>query len=243
MIQLNSRREFLIVSSAALFTGSAASAASIAEPRPSENPSDTAYEELMSEHSILRRAMYIYLHVADMALEDPRRISTEALAGTATLFRRYGEEFHERILEERHVFPQVRKLAPEVRAMPDVLVAQHDAGRLITNYVIDMCASGRIPQAHAASLAQALREFVWMYQNHAAREDTELFPAWKKMLGNEYEEASREFDRLARQTFGADGFQDAARQLAVLEAEFGLANLAAFTAEVPELAVPLKGRN
>jgi hemerythrin-like domain-containing protein len=118
--------------------------------------------------------------------------------------------------------------------MPDILRAQHDAGRAITTYILETCGRGGVAKADAAKFAHTLRDFVWMYQNHAAREDTILFPAWKKMLGNEYQDASREFDRLTHQHWGRAGFEDAAGQLTQIETDFGMENLGQFTATIPE---------
>lgn len=227
------RRTFLLLTGATICGGKGV-AAEIPAPETSANPSATAYEELMSEHSILRRVLFIYVRTAEMLERETARIPNKALGSAASLFRRYGEEFHEAVLEEQHVFPAVRRLAPEVREMPDVLAAQHVAGRAITNHVIDLSARRTIPPAHARPLAMLLRDFVWMYQNHAAREDTVLFPAWKRLLGNEYSDASSAFDSKARQYFGADGFRDAVHTLEALEAEFDLENLAAFTAHPPQ---------
>ena len=88
-----------------------------------------------------------------------------------------GENYHERQLEEAFVFPAVKRTGGAAAALPDVLKAQHDRGRMITDYLLEVIRNGSIPSANAAPLAAALTDFVHMYQYHAALEDTVVFSA------------------------------------------------------------------
>lgn len=73
-----------------------------------------------------------------------------------------------------------------------------------------------------------------MYEPHAAREDTELFPAWKAALGERgYAEMGEQFEEIEHRTFGGDGFDDALEKIARIEAAFGLADLSTVTAPLP----------
>jgi hemerythrin superfamily protein len=75
---------------------------------------------------------------------------------------------------------------------------------------------------------------VLMYQEHTAREDTVVFPAWHRMLSPaDYHEMGEKFEDIERRQFGKDGFEDAVQQIAAIETELGLANLAQFTAPAP----------
>jgi len=79
-------------------------------------------------------------------------------------------------------------------------------------------------------LAATLDGFVAMYGPHAAFEDTVLFPAWKKALGEKgYDEMGEQFEDLEHQMFGHDGIEDAIGRIARIEAAFGLDDLAALT--------------
>jgi len=70
-----------------------------------------------------------------------------------------------------------------------------------------------------------------MYQNHAAREDTIVFPAWKEALSErQLEEMGGKFEEIERQQFGKDGYEDAVAQIGQIEQMLGLADLAQFTA-------------
>jgi hemerythrin superfamily protein len=73
-----------------------------------------------------------------------------------------------------------------------------------------------------------------MYEPHAAREDTELFPAWKEVLGEQaYAEIGEQFEEIEHRTFGGDGFDDALERIARIEAELGLSDLNIYTAPPP----------
>ena len=54
-------------------------------------------------------------------------IDPKLLHQTAWLFRTFGEDYHEKKLEETYIFPVVRKAGGPAAAYPDVLIAQHGA--------------------------------------------------------------------------------------------------------------------
>ena len=104
----------------------------------------------------------------------------------------------------------------------------------MTDYIISATDGGRLNALTAATLARVMNEFVLMYRNHAVREDTIVFPAWKRtMSSKEYDEMSDKFDEIERQMFGKDGFEDAERQMTEIENRLGLGNLAQFTPPPP----------
>jgi hemerythrin-like domain-containing protein len=156
------------------------------------------------------------------------------LGDTATLFRAFAEDYHEHALEEVHIFPIVRKLKTPAAQLPDILLAQHRRGREITDYILRMAARPTLGAVDAGHLAAALEGLVRMYEPHAAREDTELFPAWKEALGKHgYDEMGERFEEIEHRTFGGDGFEDALGKIRAIEAEFGQADLATMTAAKP----------
>lgn len=195
----------------------------------------TASEDLMREHGIIRRMMLVYTEAAGRLRSNPREVPLRALGDTARLMREFGEDYHERALEEKHIFPLMRKAKGPIAQMPDVLEKQHDRGREITGYVLRASSAGRLDAQRAAALAGTLDAFVFMYAAHAAREDTDLFPAWKSVLGKQaYGEMGERFEEIERKTFGGDGFEMAHRRIERIEAEFGLSDLARLTAPPPE---------
>ena len=77
---------------------------------------------------------------------------------------------------------------------------------------------------------QVMISMVRMYRPHAAREDTIVFPAWKDILSEEQlDEMSEKFEDIEHQQFGEDGFENAVRQIASIEADLGMADLSQFT--------------
>jgi hemerythrin-like domain-containing protein len=118
-----------------------------------------------------------------------------------------------------------------------VLIAQHNRGREITDYILGVAGKGVIGTGDAEPLARVLETFVLMYQNHAAREDTVLFPAWKEALSErQLHEMGDKFEDIERRTFGKDGFEDAVKQITEIELTLGFADLAQFTAPPPPKA-------
>src|SRR6266478_123242 len=194
----------------------------------------TATEDLMREHGVLRRALLIYSAAAMKLRASPSSIAPEALQKTAKLFRAFGEEYHEKKLEEAYIFPAVKKVGGEATPYADVLVVQHNRGREITDYIISVTQGAKIGASNAEPLAKALEAFVLMYRNHAAREDTIIFPAWKQtMTGKQLDEIGDKFEDIEKEQFGGDGFEDAVKQINAIEGSLGLADIAQFTAPPP----------
>ena len=228
---LAQRRQFLISLGAAGLGLLVAAPHARAEEDKEEEVS--ANEDLMREHGLIRRALLVYGEAARRARTAPKTVPLKRLGETAMLFRDFAEDYHERALEERHIFPVVRKLKTPVAKLPDVLLAQHQRGREITDYVQRLATRATLG-ADAEPLAHALEGFVRMYEPHAAREDTELFPAWKTALGERgYAEMGEQFEEIEHRTFGGDGFDDALEKIARIEVEFGLADLSTVTTPLP----------
>lgn len=191
----------------------------------------TANEDLMREHGVLRRILIVYREVAPKLVANAAAVDASALAAAATLFQTFGERYHEQMLEEQHIFPIVRKAGGEAAGLVDALLAQHARGREITAYVLDRTKSGRVGTGDAQPLARTLTAFARMYEPHAAREDTIVFPAFKKAVGAKgYDELGDQFEDIERRTFGGDGFDIAIDKIADIERRLGLADLSAFTA-------------
>ena len=138
------------------------------------------------------------------------------------------------MLEEKHIFPVVHKNGGVLATLTDVLVAQHVRGRAITDYLLSVTKNGRVGSSNAEPLARSLEAFVLMYRNHAAREDTLVFPAWKKHFSEkQLDELSDQFEDIEHKMFGKDGFEDAEKTISGIEMNFGFADLTQFTAGAP----------
>jgi len=205
----------------------------------SEGGPVTANEDLMREHGVLRRVLVLYRELSPRLLADPASVDAAALGAAATLFREFGEHYHEQLLEEQHIFPAVRKAGGDGAGLVDTLLAQHQRGRAITDYVIDRTGSGKLATSDAEPMAKAMTGFARMYEAHTAREDTVIFPAFKASLGQKaYAEIGEQFEDIERKTFGGDGFDIALKQVTDIEGRLGLANLGAFTAPAPPATPP-----
>ena len=197
-----------------------------------------AVEDLMREHGVLRRALLVYIESVPKIRANPGSLSRPMrLTRTAKLFRSFGEDYHESKLEEAYIFPAIKKAGGPAAGYADVLKAQHDRGREMTEYILAVTGKGGIGTGDAEPLTRALESFVLMYQNHAAREDTIVFPAWKEALSErQLDEMGDKFEEIERQQFGKDGYEDAVAQIRQIEQTLGFADLAQFTAPPPPKA-------
>jgi hemerythrin-like domain-containing protein len=183
-----------------------------------------AVEDLMREHGVIRRAILVYRAVAGR-LRAGAAVDRDALRRTATLLHDFGEDYHERELEEAHLFPRVKSAGGPAAAYVDVLLEQHRKGREITERLLSPAAP-----AEPQQLAGLLDAFELMYEHHAAREDTIVFPAWKKALsGSELSEMGEKFEDIEKKRFGEDGFERAVREIEAIEQSLDLGQIAQFT--------------
>lgn len=194
----------------------------------------SALEDLMREHGVLRRILIVYDEAASRLATDRSDLDASALTDAASLFRQFGEDYHERSLEEAFVFPRLQKAGGADAGIVETLLAQHARGREVTDYILAATGGGSIGRANRAPLASALRTMTRMYESHAAWEDTIVFPAWKEAVAAaELHELAERFEELEHQQFGDDGFDEAVRRVRGIEQRLGLEDLGAFTAPSP----------
>ena len=238
---LDARRRLLVtvgVASAGLLLA-ATDAGGVLAADPARREKDekkevSAVEDLMREHGVLRRALLVYRESATKLRGDPASIDPKALYQTAVLFRTFGEDYHERKLEEPYIFPAVSKVGGAAASYVDVLIAQHNRGREITDYVLAVTGKGAIGTGDAEPLARVFDTMDLMYENHAAREDTIVFQAWKDALSaRQLHEMSEKFEEIEHQLFGKDGFEDAVEKISQVEQILGFADLDRYTAPPP----------
>lgn len=228
------RRSFFAAGTAGLLLAASPGLVPVAEAHGGEDDV-SAVEDMMREHGVLRRALLVYSKsAARLRRNGAGATNPLALKDTAKLFRTFGEDYHERKLEEAYVFPAVLKKGGPAAELIDILVAQHNRGREITDYILSLTGLGSIGTGDAEPLAKALESFVLMYQNHAAREDTVVFQAWKKAIPTHVmEDMGETFEKIEHEQFGDDEFDDALQQIGTIEQTLGYADLAQFTAPTP----------
>jgi hemerythrin-like domain-containing protein len=210
-------------------------ALAVVEPEPSEEAMDgevTATEDLMREHGVLRRALFVYSEAAVRLRSNPSGVSPDALHKTAKLFRTFGEDYHEKKLEEAFIFPAVKKAGGVTAGYTDILIEQHNHGRELTEYILDLTRT-KFEAENGGALARALDLIVQMYRPHAAREDTVIFPAWKQTLtAKQLDKMNDKFEDIEHGMLGENGFENAVKQISEIEAELGLADLSQFTVPI-----------
>jgi hemerythrin-like domain-containing protein len=185
-------------------------------------------EDLMREHGVLKRVLLVYRE-STRRLDAGNDLPPEALADAAGIIRSFIEDYHEK-LEEDFLFPRFRK-AHTLVDLVDVLLAQHRAGRRLTDTtsrLSTLAATRNVDDRRR--LADSLRAFIRMYEPHEAREDTVLFPAFRKIVsGNEYDALGEQFEDKEHELFGADGFEKMVDRVAGIEKKLGIYELARFT--------------
>jgi hemerythrin-like domain-containing protein len=204
------------------------------DARAEESPADkgvTAPEDLMREHGVIRRSFLIYDALATR-LESGESIPVKQLRNTALLFRHFGEQYHEHS-EEIGVFPVLKK-AGKHEHMVQVLLDQHKRGREITDYLLAISKAGSLSTDQKHALSRQLRNFSRMYANHAAREDTIIFPALREVLGPKgIDELGERFEAEEKRILGEGGFEHGVARVGEIEAALGLADLSQFTPPAP----------
>ena len=82
-------------------------------------------------------------------------------------------------------------------------------------------------------LADSFRQFIRMYNPHEAREDTILFPEFRKIVSkNEYDSLGEDFEKKEHELFGEEGFEKTVDKVASIEKKLGIYDLAQFTPKV-----------
>ena len=185
-------------------------------------------EDLMQEHGLLNRVLLIY-DTCRIHLINKEDFPKEALSNAADIIRTFVEDYHEK-QEENYLFPRFQK-ANQLTDLVQVLLQQHKAGRVITDQVMQLTKSQTAAtDTENQKLIQLLTSFNTMYRPHEAREDTILFPAFRKIVSkNEYDSLGEEFENNEHKLFGKDGFETMVDKVAGIEKSLGIYELAQFT--------------
>ncbi len=112
----------------------------------------------------------------------------------------------------------------------DTLLAQHQAGRRVTDAIMRYAPNARSDEDDRHRLVSAMQSFVTMYRPHAAREDTDLFPKLRGLVSaHEYDAMAEQFEMEERRHFGPEGFEKIVDRVANLEKAIGINDLNQFT--------------
>jgi hemerythrin-like domain-containing protein len=185
-------------------------------------------EDLMREHGVLNRILLIY-DACKGNLVSGEQFSPDILNSSAQIIRSFIEDYHEK-LEEDFLFPRFES-ANRLTDLVHVLRDQHNAGRKLTDHIIQLTKMKNISGAEdSQKLIHLLSVFNTMYRPHEAREDTILFPAFKRIIsGNEYSSLGEDFEDKEHELFGEDGFEVMVGKVEEIEKQLGIYDLSKFT--------------
>ena len=118
-----------------------------------------------------------------------------------------------------------------MRDLVKVLRQQHDAGRRLTDAIVRHAAGDQFRQTDSRQqVVHSCEAFIRMYRPHEAREDTVLFPALYKIVpAKQVKELGEQFEKEEHRLFGDEGFEKTVEQVAGIEKQLGIYDLAHFT--------------
>jgi hemerythrin-like domain-containing protein len=187
----------------------------------------TPPEDLMREHGVLDRVLLVY-EAGMRKFKANEDFDPAILTGAAEIVRDFIENYHEKS-EEEAVFPRFRK-AGQMVPLVDTLLAQHQAGRRVTQAILQAAPASRKDEDERKRLIASMHSFIAMYRPHAAREDTDLFPMLRSLVSaHEFDAMAEDFETKEHQLFGSDGFEMMVKRVAGLEQQIGIGDLAQFT--------------
>lgn len=188
----------------------------------------SANEDLMREHGVLNRLLLIYQEIA-MRIENNMEFPIASLVGSAKIVRSFIEDYHEK-LEEEFVFTRFEK-AGKLTDLVKILRDQHQAGRSLTDYILSHAKESELKDdIQRLILADYIKLFIRMYRPHEAREDTILFPEFKKLISKEeYDELGEVFEEKENKLFGEDGFNTIISEIVGIEKALNIYDLSQFT--------------
>lgn len=187
----------------------------------------TPPEDLMREHGVLNRVLLVY----EAGLQKFARgedFDLAILTHAASIVHEFIEDYHERN-EEQQLFPRFRK-AGQMVELVNVLYQQHQAGRRLTDTILDLVPASQAPGESRSRLVASMQSFISMYRAHEAREDTELFPKLRGIVSaHEFDALAEDFERDERRKFGEDGFERYVARVTAIEQTLGIHDLARLT--------------
>lgn len=228
--QDNSRRDFIGKSLKIVAVSGIAGVGFLSgckENEESEEKEVSPPEDLMQEHGILNRILLIY-DTCKIQLVNKQSFQSDALLNSAGIIRNFVEDYHEK-QEENYLFPRFEK-ANQLTDLVQVLRQQHKAGRTITDQIMQLCKAKTFTENENQKLIKLVTDFNTMYRPHEAREDTVLFPAFRKIVSkHEYDSLGEEFEENEHKLFGEHGFETMVSKVTDIEKQLGIYELAQFT--------------
>ena len=187
-------------------------------------------EDLMREHGVLRRILLLY-EAGSRRLGQGEDIESSVFVQAAETMRDFIHDYHEK-LEEDYLFPHFKK-AGRMVPLVDVLIAQHAAGRKLTEKILQIAPTARTDSGRRKAMIDAMQASIVLYQPHAAREDTDIFPTVRSLVTpSEFDGLGETFEKEEKSRFGADGFEMMAKKVEAIEKRIGIHDLSKYTPKI-----------
>jgi hemerythrin-like domain-containing protein len=184
-------------------------------------------EDLMREHGVLRRLLLVYGEVMRRIAAN-QEVKPDPVAHSAKIIRAFIEDYHERD-EEEFIFPRFQK-ANKLTDLVATLVQQHQAGRRLTAEIERLATAPSLTSAsNRHALAESMRQFVRMYEPHAAREDTVLFPAFAQLISEKELHKLMDVFEQKEKALPLGDFEKMVADVSSIEKALGIYDLAQFT--------------
>jgi len=228
--ELTIRRRFIknaaVIAGGALIVSPLLFAKSILNSEAKNKEEVSPNDDLMREHGVLRRIILIYRE-AIHRVQNQQDLNPALISKSANLIRHFIEDYHEK-LEENFLFPRFEK-AGQLTDLVTTLKTQHRVGRKLTNHIIEIVTSKNF-KSHEKDFIEVISQFIRMYEPHAAREDTVLFPAFQQIVSkSEYKEMGEKFEDEEHKLFGKSGFNGIVSQVSDIEKALNIYDLSKFT--------------
>ena len=196
--------------------------------KPKDDDDDVSpTEDLMREHGVLRRLLLVYGEVI-RRVDANLAFAPESVAHSAQIIRVFIEDYHERD-EEEYIFPRLQR-AGKLTDLVAVLLLQHQAGRKLTATIERLATASALKSASSRhEMTDAMQKFIRMYEPHAAREDTVLFPAFARLIGDKELHKLQETFEQKEKALPLGDFEKMVAEVTNIEKTLGIDDLALFT--------------
>lgn len=185
-------------------------------------------EDLMEEHSILRRALLIYEEcIRRMTIGED---FDPDLLIEATNVIKVIIIYHHALLEHEYIFPRFRE-ADKYVEMCDILTEQHGAADGQEQIILQHANRESIANPETREiLINAMRKSIRVFRPHVNTEDTEMFPEFKTVVtAHEFYELGKKFKEIEYQKWGENGHRQMVDKIIHVEKALGINDLGSFT--------------
>ena len=202
------------------------------KPKKKDEPEEEvgAAEDLMREHGVLNRILLIY-EEGLRRLRAKEDVAPDVFHKPATLVRKFVEDYHEK-LEEKFIFPEFEK-AKKLADLVKVLREQHEAGRRVTDVILRNADRRPVPQGGRAARSwwprAARRSSACTARTRPARTRCCSRPCTRSSRPKRFKELGEQFEKEEDRLFGEEGFEKTVDQVAAIEKQLGIYDLAQFT--------------